>query len=124
MTTERIPSRPKPASFRPAYMELHTPQKNKNVELTGTDEIQTKWWQTRYFKLLMIACSMLGFVLSSACLFATILIDPKLTTSFDGEAGKFFLNMYENYGTNGVIGFWGVSLFYFFITAYRNALRL
>lgn len=124
MTSERIPSRPKPSSFRPVYIEQQESISNKNVELIEADAIQSRWWQTRYIKLLMIVSSMLGFVLSSACLFATILIDPRLTANFEGGVGEFFLNMYENYGTTGVISFWGSCLLYFFVTAYRNAVRL
>jgi hypothetical protein len=123
MTSDRIPSRPKPASFRPIYMEPQKSQQNKNVDATGADEAEIAWWQTRYFKFLMILSSMLGFVVSSACLFATLLIDPKLTTNFDGEVGVFFQNMYAHYGTAGVLTFWGISLIYFFVMAYRNAAK-
>jgi len=123
MTSDRIPFRPKPASFRPIYMESQKSQQNKNVEAIDTDEAEMKWWQTRYFKFLMILSSMIGFVVSSACLFATLLIDPKLTTNFDGEVGVFFQNMYAHYGTAGVLAFWGISLLYFFVMAYRNAVK-
>jgi hypothetical protein len=123
MTSDRIPSRPKPASFRPIYMEPQKSQQNKNADAIGADEAEIAWWQTRYFKLLMILSSMLGFVVSSACLFATLLIDPKLTTNFDGEVGVFFQNMYAHYGTAGVLTFWGISLIYFFVMAYRNAVK-
>jgi hypothetical protein len=123
MTSDRIPTRPKPASFRPVYMEPAKTQQTKKVEATSTDEAEGTWWQTRYFKLLMILSSMLGFVVSSACLFATLLIDPKLTTNFDGEVGVFFQTMYAHYGTAGVLTFWGISLIYFFVMAYRNAVK-
>jgi len=123
MTTERIPSRPKPASFRPIDTQQYKFQHTKNIEALNTDEAIANWWQTRYFKLLMILISMLGFVVSSACLFATLLIDPKLTANFEGEVGVFFQNMYAAYGTAGVISFWGASLLYFFVMAYRNAVR-
>jgi len=104
-------------------MESQKSQQNKNVEAIDTDEAEMKWWQTRYFKFLMILSSMIGFVVSSACLFATLLIDPKLTTNFDGEVGVFFQNMYAHYGTAGVLAFWGISLLYFFVMAYRNAVK-
>jgi len=123
MTADRIPARPKPASFRPIYIEPQKSQQNKNADVAGADEAGIAWWQTKYFKLLMILISMLGFVVSSACLFATLLIDPKLTTNFDGEVGIFFQNMYAHYGTAGVLTFWGISLLYFFAMAYRNAVK-
>lgn len=123
MTSDRIPSRPKPASFRPIYMEPAKSQQTKKVEATSTDEAEGTWWQARYFKLLMILSSMLGFVVSSACLFATLLIDPKLTTNFEGEVGVFFQTMYAHYGTVGVLAFWGICLLYFFVMAYRNAVK-
>lgn len=120
MTSERIPSRPKPASFRPVYVQQ---RENQNMNFAHQADDGTKWWDSKIFKGLMIACSMTGFVVSSACLFATILIDPRLTANFEGAVGSFFLNIYENYGTTGVISFWSASLLYFFVTAYRNAVR-
>ena len=120
MSSERIPARPKPASYRPAYIQQ---TKLDNVTTITEDGNAVTWWQTRPFKALIILSSMMGFVVSSACLFATLLIDPKLTTNFEGEVGLFFQNMYQLYGTKGVLLFWGISLVYFFITAYRNAVK-
>ncbi len=122
MTSERISARPKPASFRPIYMEPAKSQQDKNVDDNSANAEQA-WWQSRYFKLLMIASSMLGFVVSSACLFATLLIDPKLTNNFEGELGRYFQTLYAHYGTSGVLTFWGICLLYFFIMAYRNAVK-
>lgn len=122
MTSERIPAKPKPASFRPIYIEPAKAQQDKIVDDNSSNAEQA-WWQSRYFKLLMISSSMLGFVVSSACLFATLLIDPKLTTNFEGELGLFFQTMYAHYGTAGVLTFWGICLLYFFLMAYRNAVK-
>lgn len=119
----RFTPQPTPKSFRPNFIQEEAKKPERVIIQQDLDEPPDRLLG-RFWKWSLVIFSLFGFSVSTASLFATLLLHSDVSENFGGVIGLFLKTIELNYGQTGIMFFWVACLVYFFLVAYRSATRL